>query len=160
MASRRRELGLDNVEISQAGFLTYEHTGELAHFVYCRNALHRLPDFWKALALVRMAAMLRPGAFLRLRDLVYQFHPLDAGTAIDEWLHGAADSTEEGWSRSELEAHISAGFSTFDWLLEPMLERAGFEIQESSYAAGVYARYVCTAPSERAAFGGSASTAH
>ena len=160
MASRRRELGLDNVEISQAGFLTYEHTGELADFVYCRNALHRLPDFWKALALVRMAAMLRPGAFLRLRDLVYQFDPLDARTAIDEWLHGATDRPEEGWTRSELEAHISSGFSTFGWLLEPMLERAGSEIQESSHAVGIYARFVCTTSSERATAGESSSATH
>jgi hypothetical protein len=34
-------------------------------------------------------------------------------------------------------------FSTFTWLLEPMLERAGFEIASAEYAAGVYANYLC-----------------
>jgi ubiquinone/menaquinone biosynthesis C-methylase UbiE len=45
--------GLDNVECVEQGFLTYEHRGEPADFVYSRNALHHLPDFWKAIALDR-----------------------------------------------------------------------------------------------------------
>jgi len=39
-------LGLRNVDCVRAGFLTYEHRGEPADFVYSRNALHHLPDFW------------------------------------------------------------------------------------------------------------------
>ncbi|NDJ18787.1 class I SAM-dependent methyltransferase [Myxacorys almedinensis] len=45
---------LPNIEIIQSGFLTYEHQGRQADFVYSRYALHHLPDFWKALALLRM----------------------------------------------------------------------------------------------------------
>src|SRR5581483_8427910 len=45
-------LGLANLELVQAGFLSYEHRGAPADFVYSRNALHHLPDFWKAIALV------------------------------------------------------------------------------------------------------------
>ncbi len=42
--------GLPNVECVRGGFLSYEHTGAPADAVYTRNALHQLPDFWKALA--------------------------------------------------------------------------------------------------------------
>jgi ubiquinone/menaquinone biosynthesis C-methylase UbiE len=53
--------GLTNVEVVQAGFLTYEHAGEPADLVYSRYALHHLPDLWKVVALQLMVAMLRPG---------------------------------------------------------------------------------------------------
>jgi hypothetical protein len=41
--------------------------------VYTRNALHQLPDFWKAVALDLVGQMLRPGGVLRLRDLLHDF---------------------------------------------------------------------------------------
>jgi SAM-dependent methyltransferase len=47
-ALRSRAAGLENVEVVEAGFLTYRHMGAPAHFVYTRNALHHLPDAWKA----------------------------------------------------------------------------------------------------------------
>lgn len=58
--------GLSNVDCVEAGFLTYEHGGDPVDLVYSRYALHHLPDFWKAIALSRLAAMLRPGGLLRL----------------------------------------------------------------------------------------------
>src|SRR4051794_15716848 len=67
-----------NLAVVQAGFLTYEHSGAPADAVYSRLALHHLPDFWKALALARIAAMLRPGGVLRLWDVVYGFAPGEA----------------------------------------------------------------------------------
>ena|ERR1700693_4967613 len=76
--NRASERNITNLECVRAGFLSYEHTGEPADFVYTRNALHHLPDFSKAIALHRMAEMLRPGGVLRLRDLVFAFEPRDA----------------------------------------------------------------------------------
>jgi predicted TPR repeat methyltransferase len=43
------QLGLANVECARAGFLSYEHQGEPAAFVYSRNALHYLPESWNQL---------------------------------------------------------------------------------------------------------------
>lgn len=72
------DAGVANVEVVQAGFLSYEHHGEPADFVYSRYALHHLPDFWKALALSRLHRILRPGGVLRLWDAVYNFDPDEA----------------------------------------------------------------------------------
>ncbi len=72
------EFGVANVECVQAGFLSYEHQGAPADFVYSRNALHHLSDFWKAVALHGIARMLRKGGILRLRDIVFAFDPADA----------------------------------------------------------------------------------
>jgi hypothetical protein len=48
------------------------------------------------------------------------------------WTRGSAAATDsrEGWTRAELEAHVRDEHSTFTWLFEPMLRRAGFEIRE------------------------------
>ena len=141
---RARERGLANVEAVEAGFLAYEHAGPPADAVYSRNALHHLPDFWKALALTRVAAMLRPGGLLRLRDLAYSFPPDRAGEAIEAWLAGAPADPRVGYTRSELERHVRCEQSSFTWLLEPMLERAGFEIRRAERSpSGVFAAYVC-----------------
>ncbi len=78
-----RDHGVTNVEIVQAGFLTYEHEGGRADFVYSRYALHHLPDFWKAVALARIHRILRPGGVLRLWDVVYGFDPADAEASVE-----------------------------------------------------------------------------
>lgn len=137
-------LGLANVEGARAGFLSYDHQDPPADFVYSRNALHHLPDFWKGLALARVAALLRPGGVLYLRDLVYAFDPAEAGGAIEAWLAGAAARPEEGWTRAELAEHVRGEHSTFGWLLEPLLERAGFTIQDvQTSASRTFAAYTC-----------------
>jgi ubiquinone/menaquinone biosynthesis C-methylase UbiE len=137
-------LKLANVEVVQRGLLSYEHQGEPANFVYSRNTLHHLPDLWKALALVRVAAILRPGGVLRLHDLVYSFEPGEAAVVVEPWLAGAATDPARGWTRAEFETHLREEYSTFSWLLEPMLERAGFAIQEVTHEARrVYSAYTC-----------------
>lgn len=136
--------GLTNVECVRAGFLTYEGPGATVDFAYSRNALHHLPDFWKAIALKRIADMLRPGGILRLRDLVYSFAPERADEALEAWLAQAPIDPEEGWTRKELETHVRDEHSTFSWLLEPMLEHAGFAIEDVSHASSeVFSAYTC-----------------
>lgn len=141
---RAADLGITNLEVVHAGFLTYQHTGPAADFVYTRNALHHLPDFWKSVALVRIAAILRPGGILRLRDLVYDFEPTDAAAVFEPWLANAATDPALGWTAAEYATHIREEFSTFSWLLEPMLERAGFTIQAVEHAGSrTYSVYTC-----------------
>lgn len=139
--------GITNVECVQAGFLSYQHTGAPADFIYTRNALHHLPDFWKAMALHRMAELLRPGGVLHLEDIVFAFEPHEAKERIAAWLATGAERLEDGWTRDELETHLRHEYSTFNWLLEPMLRRAGFEIRDSDDGRlGMYAYYLCTKP--------------
>jgi len=131
------------VEAVEAGFLTYEHEGGRPQLVHTRNALHHLPDFWKGVALARVQDLLAPGGVLVLRDLVYSFEPAEAGERLDAWFAGAAPTAEAGWTRAELEEHVRTEHSTYAWLLEPLLEHAGFEIVEAEYRRGAYATYVC-----------------
>lgn len=144
MRSRIDHARIQNIEVVQAGFLSYEHKGTLADVIYSRHALHHLPDFWKAIALERMASMLEPGGMVLLRDLVYSFDPDVTTSMFERWLGNASESSERGWTRAELEQHIREEHSTFNWLLEPMIERAGFEIVDArERESGFYAAYLC-----------------
>lgn len=136
--------GITNIQCVQAGFLTYEHQGEEADFVYSRNALHHLPDLWKAVALKRVAGMMKVGGILRLRDFIFDFDTDETETLVESWLEGAVAQSEVGWTRAELETHLRQEHSTYTWLLTPMLERAGFTILEAKPTdSRVYTSYVC-----------------
>ena len=137
--------GVANVEVVRAGFLTYEHAGAPADLVYSRYALHHLPDFWKAVALERIAGYLAPGGVLRLLDVVYSFDPGDAGSVLEAWMDSSSsDDVSAGWTRAELEEHVRDEHSTYTWLLEPMLERAGFSIESTRHSDDrMVAAYVC-----------------
>lgn len=138
--------GLPNVEIVQSGFLTYEHRGDPPDFVYSRYALHHLPDFWKAVALDRLRRIMRPGGVLRLWDVVYDFDPADACERIEAWCATGGHDAGSEWSRDELEEHVRDEFSTFTWLLESMMRRAGFAIEESQHSPdGIFASYIAFA---------------
>lgn len=104
---------VSNVETVNAGFLTYQHLGGPADVVYTRFALHHLPDFWQAIALRRMADLLRPGGVLRLSDVVYNFEPDDAERRIEAWItETMAPDFEGGWTRAELAEHVRDEHST------------------------------------------------
>jgi len=138
--------GLSNVEVVQGGFLTYEHKGHPADFVYTRYALHHLPDFWKALALQRLRDIIRPGGVLRLWDVVYSFAPAEAASRLDAWCATIGHEVKDGWTRADLEEHIRDEHSTFSWLLEPMIEHSGFQIEDAVYSPdGIFAKYVARA---------------
>ncbi|MEU8266300.1 class I SAM-dependent methyltransferase [Sphaerisporangium sp. NPDC049002] len=143
LRDRAAEAGLSNVEVVRAGFLSYDHSGPPADAVYTRHALHQLPDFWKAVALDRVARMLRPGGVLRLHDLIFDFQPAEADEILDRWLDGAADDPERGYTRGDYAEHLRTEHSTFRWLLEPMLEAAGFEIVDTAYHQSIYGAYTC-----------------
>lgn len=146
LRSKRDHAGIDNVEIIAAGYLTYEHAGDLADIVYSRFALHHLPDFWKVIALRRVRAMLRPDGILRMWDVVYSFDPVDAGERIEAWCAPFGDEAEGAWARWEMEEHIRDEHSTFAWLLESMFEHTGFSLEEADYSTDQFeARYVLRA---------------
>lgn len=132
-----------NVTVVRAGFLGYVHEGPPADGVYTRHALHQLPDFWKAVALDRIAGMLRPGGVLRIRDLIYDFAPAEAAEVFDGWFAGAATDPAAGYTADDYADHIRTEHSTFRWLFEPMLAQAGFEVVDVAFSARLYGAYTC-----------------
>jgi ubiquinone/menaquinone biosynthesis C-methylase UbiE len=141
---RAEAAGLRNVEPVQAGLVSYQHQGEPVDFVYSRHALHHLPDFWKAVAFQRIATMLRPGGVFRLRDLLFSCALSEINAVVDGWLGRASTTPGVGWQRSELAIHMRDEYSTFTWLIEPMLIQAGFTIDSAEYdGSHIYTAYTC-----------------
>jgi SAM-dependent methyltransferase len=138
----RERVGQQRLECVQGGFLSYSPAGPVDG-VYTRNALHQLPDFWKVRALLRIAGMLRPGGVLRLRDLVYDFAPAETDAVFGAWFDGAAADPAQGYTAADYAEHIRTEYSTFRWLLEPMLAATGFTITDVSYQARLYGAYTC-----------------
>ena len=68
---------------------------------------------------------MKPAAILRLRDLVYSFPSDEALARLTAWIE---ESVSAGWSRATLESHVRDEFSTYTWILEGLLVRAGFEV--------------------------------
>jgi ubiquinone/menaquinone biosynthesis C-methylase UbiE len=148
LRERAAAAGLANLECVRAGFVSYEHSGPPADGVYTRNALHQLPDFWKAVALDRVARIMRPGGVLRLRDLIYDFGPAEAAGVFQGWSDHAASDPADGYTSADYAEHIRTEFSTFRWLLEPILAAAGFEIVTAEFSGRLYGAYTCVKRAE------------
>jgi cyclopropane fatty-acyl-phospholipid synthase-like methyltransferase len=135
--------GLSGVTTHHAGFLTYEHEGEGADAILSITALHHLPDFWKMVALLRVRDMLEPDGLFLLRDALYTFDAADYESGVERWIDNGRPEGE-GFTRTDYETHVRDEHSTFGWIVEGMLERAGFEIREKTERSqGVGAEYLC-----------------
>jgi hypothetical protein len=93
--------------------------------------------------LLRMASMLKAGEVLFLRDTVFSFNPFEYRSRIDAWINRVAKPAGEGFTVSDFETHVREEYTTFAWIIEGMLTRAGFEIERADYLAPEYAQYVC-----------------
>ena len=50
------------------------------------------------------------------------------------------------WAQADIDDHVRDEHSTFAWLMEPMIERSSFRIEEAIYSSdGFYAGYIARA---------------
>jgi putative AdoMet-dependent methyltransferase len=132
-----------NVSFHHGGFLSYIHEGEKADFIITKYTFHHLPDFWKQHALLRMAEMLKPSGKLYLEDVVFSFAPEVYETSINAWIDEVAKPEGQGFTREQFETHVREEYSTYAWVLEGMLERSCFIIEQKNYFSPTYADYLC-----------------
>lgn len=142
-AKRKAEKGnISNIDFIQSGFLTYEHKAEPVDIVLTKAALHHLPDFWKQIALLRINKMLKMGGVFYLFDVVFHFPPQEYIEKINHFISVFEKSAGEKF-KEEVETHIRDEYSTFSWIMEGMMERAGFEIEKSRTSDGFVTEYFC-----------------
>lgn len=138
-----KKANIVNIEFHHSGFLTYQHQAEPVDFIVTKFALHHLPDFWKMAAFVRIASMLKDDGIFYLRDAIFSFPNKEDEHYINAWIRRVAKPDGEGWTPDDFETQIREEYSTFAWIIEGMLQRAGFEIVEVDYPAPEYAEYIC-----------------
>lgn len=137
---KAEKAGVQNLSFVHAGFLTYGHEGPLAEAITSSFAFHHLPDFWKGIALGRMRSYLAPGGQLFLRDVVLTAD--DPLTKIQAMIDRQAELGGD-FLREDAEGHFREEFSTYDWVLRGLLERAGFTVVAEKSPDGVIAEYWC-----------------
>lgn len=138
-----QEKGLSNIEYHVAGFLTYEHKEPSVDAIVCSGALHHLPDFWKQIALNRMCTMLKTGGKLHLEDHVLSFEIDRYSEVLDDLIDRNKDNHDAS-GRNIMAVLMRDEFPTCDWIMEGMIERAGFTILNKKYGkTGFRGFYQC-----------------
>jgi putative AdoMet-dependent methyltransferase len=49
----------------------------------------------------------------------------------------------EGFSRADFETHVREEFSTYAWIIEGLLDRAGFTVEETAFPRPTHGEFVC-----------------
>jgi putative AdoMet-dependent methyltransferase len=133
--------GVANVDSLQGGFLTYQHLGAFLDGIVTQLALHHLPDFWKQVALIRMAGMLKEGGRLCLRDVMFSFDVRQYESFFSGYLAELSRTLDSEFA-GRVASHIKREYSTMDWILDGMIERAGFKV-ERVRKEGILGVYLC-----------------
>ena len=131
---------IKNIEFCNSGFLQFQPDKKV-DVVFSKWAFHHLPDYWKQAALLNINKMLKPDGILLLSDLVFKFDP-DFEKNTDDML----DELSKDFSKEfieETKGHIRDEYSTFDWILEGLIERAGFNIEKSNTEDSLASEYFC-----------------
>ncbi|MFV1950537.1 MAG: hypothetical protein ACC630_01060, partial [Nitrospinota bacterium] len=85
--------------------------------------------------------MLKPGGVLFLSDLVFKFAP-DYETNTDAFINEMSKDFSKEFM-DEVKVHIRDEYSTFDWILQGLIERAGFNIEKSNTEDSFASEYFC-----------------
>lgn len=132
-----------SVEFHHAGFLSFEFPAASVDAIASTFAFHHLPDYWKGVALKRMYRMLKPGGRLYLRDVV-----IEEENSADN-INALIDHQEKlggDFLRQDALEHFRDEFSTYDWVMDGLLERAGFRIDAKDVEGGLLITYLATKP--------------
>ncbi|MFA5553639.1 MAG: class I SAM-dependent methyltransferase [Phycisphaerae bacterium] len=132
-----------NIEFHIGGFLSYEHSGPPVDAVVSSIALHHLPDFWKLVGLRNIAKMIKPKGKLYLVDTVYSFDIDDYINSLNGWVESLSKQANLEFTK-DIETAIRSEYATLDWIMEGILQRAGFKIDTTKYHDCFVASYLCT----------------
>jgi hypothetical protein len=106
--------------------------------------LHHLPDFWKAVALARIFAALKPGANFYLRDIVFVSMPDGVERDVEQWADFSIKNHD--FERESVVTHMRDEYSTFGWVIERMLTDVGFTLESVDYHAPLHGTYLLRKP--------------
>ena len=138
---KAEKAGVANINFHHGGFLTFVADGPPIDFITTTFAFHHLPDFWKGIALKRIFNMLRPGGrFFNHDAVIEEDQAIENIDALIEKLGEAGGN----FMREDAEDHFRKEFSTYDWIMDGLLTRTGFEIDSKKIEDGVIASYYCS----------------
>ncbi len=132
------------IRTQSAGLLSFTYQPKSYDLIVSEFTLHHLPDFWKAVAMSRIFAALKPGANFYLRDIVFVRIPDGTERDIEEWAEFSISNHD--FNRDSVVTHMRDEYSTFGWVIERMLTDAGFELISADYQAPLHGTYLLRKP--------------
>src|SRR5690349_22404604 len=135
------------VRTQSAGLLSFAYQPNSYDLIVSEFTLHHLPDFWKAVAMARIFAALKPGANFYLRDIVFVSMPDGSDRSVEQW----ADSNTKNhdFARDSIVTHMRDEYSTFGWVMERMLTEVGFHLVSADYHAPMHGTYLLQKPDKQ-----------
>lgn len=137
--NKARTANIDNIEFCHAGFLTFE-APKMVDCIHSSLALHHLPDFWKGIALSKIHKILKPNGQLFLCDVVI---PNQNTISVIQSFIDKQAALGGQFLKDDAEKHFRDEFSTYDWIMQGLLEQVGFQLVEKKYYDGIIATYFC-----------------
>jgi 2-polyprenyl-3-methyl-5-hydroxy-6-metoxy-1,4-benzoquinol methylase len=132
------------IRTQAAGLLSFAYQPDSYDLIVSEFALHHLPDFWKAVALSRIFAALKPGANFYLRDIVFVSTPDGTDRDVEEWAEFSIKNHD--FDRDSVITHMRDEYSTFGWVVERMLCDTGFTLVSADYHAPLHGTYLLRKP--------------
>jgi putative AdoMet-dependent methyltransferase len=138
VVQKAAEEGLTNLETKHAGFLTMDLPADHFDAVVSVVCLHHLPDFWKLAALENVCRTLKPGGQLFLSDVVFSVASGEYAAELEGFVSSVSEQIRPGAAQ-----HVAEEYSTLDWIMEGLLQRAGFEILSAEQVQPSIIAYHC-----------------
>jgi 2-polyprenyl-3-methyl-5-hydroxy-6-metoxy-1,4-benzoquinol methylase len=132
------------VRTQSAGLLSFNYEPNSYDLIVSEFTLHHLPDFWKAVALSRIFAALKPGAKFYLRDIVFVSMPDGSQRSVEQWAD--FNTKNHDFARDSVVTHMRDEYSTFGWVMERMLTETGFTLLSADYHAPLHGTYLLQKP--------------
>jgi 2-polyprenyl-3-methyl-5-hydroxy-6-metoxy-1,4-benzoquinol methylase len=132
------------VRTQSAGLLSFAYQPNSYDLIVSEFTLHHLPDFWKAVAMARIFAALKPGANFYLRDIVFVSMPDGSERSVEQWAD--YNIKNHDFTRDSVVAHMRDEYSTFGWVMERMLTEVGFALISADYHAPLHGTYLLQKP--------------
>jgi 2-polyprenyl-3-methyl-5-hydroxy-6-metoxy-1,4-benzoquinol methylase len=135
------------VRTQSAGLLSFAYQPNSYDLIVSEFTLHHLPDFWKAVALARIFAALKPGANFYLRDIVFVSMPDGSERSVEQWAD--FNTKNHDFARDSVVTHMRDEYSTFGWVMERMLTEIGFTLVSADYHAPMHGTYLLQKPDKQ-----------
>lgn len=139
-SAKAAKKNIGNIEFHNSGFLQFQPKAK-ADIVNTKWAFHHLPDYWKQVGLLNMNKMLKLGGILFMSDVVFKFDP-EYESNTDTLISQLSNDFSEEFIKG-VKIHIRDEYSTFDWVLQGLIERAGFSIDHMNTDDVLENEYIC-----------------
>src|SRR3974390_1695336 len=135
------------IRTRSSGLLSFAYEPNSYDLIVSEFTLHHLPDFWKAVAMARIHAALKPGAHFYLRDIVFVSMPDGSERGVEQWAD--FNIKNHDFARDSVVTHMRDEYSTFGWVMERMLTEVGFTLLSADYHAPLHGTYLLQKPDKQ-----------